>query len=164
MNAIVFFDKNATYNKYKLHGTIKFHQCTPESPTKIIFNIQGFPNDKTRAIHIHEYGNLTEGCKSAGAHYNPYNKNHGCIFLNNIDRHAGDLINNITPSNGNVRLEYYDNLVSLFGEHSILGRTIVIHENKDDLGLGGNAESLKTGNAGDRVACFIIGVDKKRHL
>ena len=49
-----------------------------------------------------------------------------------------------------------DTLVKLEGENSILGRSIVVHANADDLGKGGNAESLATGNAGGREACCII--------
>lgn len=164
MNAIVYFDKNSTFNKYKIEGTIKFHQCNSKSNTKVIIDLYNLPNDKKRAIHIHEYGNLSGGCKTAGAHFNPYNKNHGCIFIDCKDRHAGDLINNIKPENGRVYIEYEDNLVSLFGKNSIIGRSIVIHDKEDDLGLGGNEESLKTGNAGDRIACFVIGIDKPSHL
>lgn len=49
-------------------------------------------------------------------------------------------------------------MVTLYGVNSVLGRSIVIHKNEDDLGRGGNEESLKTGNAGQRVACGVIAI------
>ena len=42
------------------------------------------------------------------------------------------------------------------GDRSVVGRGIVVHADKDDLGQGGDKESLKTGNAGDRLACGVI--------
>ena len=51
----------------------------------------------------------------------------------------------------------YDHLVSLSGANNIIGRSVVIHADPDDLGLGGQSDSLTTGHAGARVACGVIG-------
>ena len=42
-------------------------------------------------FHIHVFGNLTEGCKTAGPHYNPFNQVHG--GPEEKVRHVGDLGN-----------------------------------------------------------------------
>ena len=46
----------------------------------------------------------------------------------------------------------------LYGENSVIGKSFVTHSNVDDLGKGGNEESSKTGNAGVRIACGVIGL------
>ena len=81
----------------------------------------------------------------------------------NCQSHAGDLLNNIkADSNGRFYYEYLDYRINLFGDvsESIIGRSVVIHNGVDDLGLGNNKESLETGNAGERIACAIIGHSK----
>jgi len=158
MNAI------STFQSY-ISGEIKFHQCCPESPVRVLINLKGFKPNSTHAIHVHEYGNISS-CVKAGPHFNPLNKNHGYYLWDRKNRHAGDLINNITTDNkGEVYLFFEDDLISLFpSKFNIIGRSIVLHEKPDDLGRGKNEESLKTGNAGGRIACVVIGLDKDEHF
>jgi Cu/Zn superoxide dismutase len=39
----------------------------------------------------------------------------------------------------------------------LLGRTLIVHADPDDFGLGGQPDSLVTGHAGKRIACALIG-------
>jgi Cu-Zn family superoxide dismutase len=107
-------------------------------------------------FHIHEFGNLTNACHTAGAHYNPYKKTHG--GPEDEERHVGDLGNVVADENGNVDFKLEDKLIKLTGEFSVIGRSIVIHEAEDDLGKGGFSDSKTTGHAGGRLACGIIGI------
>ncbi|KAK2558081.1 Superoxide dismutase [Cu-Zn] [Acropora cervicornis] len=77
-----------------------------------------------------------------------------------LHSHHGDLGNIIANEQGVAKVDMTDKLVSLVGKDSVVGRTIVVHEKADDLGKGGNEESTKTGNAGGRLACGVIGITK----
>ena len=79
------------------------------------------------------------------------------LFLQFFFRHVGDLGNVQTDGKGVATINIKDKVISLNGEHSILGRCLVVHEKPDDLGRGGDDESKKTGNAGKRLACGIVG-------
>ena len=48
---------------------------------------------------------------------------------------------------------------TMFGRHSILGRTLVVHASEDDLGQTSDDGSKKTGNAGPRLTCALIDKD-----
>ena len=71
---------------------------------------------------------------------------------------------NITAKNGVSKgILYAPYLRLIQGKTAILGRMIVIHANKDDLGRGEGKkkkQSLITGNAGERLTCGIIGLSK----
>lgn len=73
-------------------------------------------------------------------------------------RHVGDFGNVLADENGRVSTSFSDKVVTLFGARSIIGRAIVVHSDEDDLGKTNHPDSHKTGNAGGRVACGIIGI------
>lgn len=107
-------------------------------------------------FHIHEFGDNTNGCISAGPHFNPGQKEHG--GPSDAERHVGDLGNVDANAEGVAKVSITDKQISLSGENSILGRTIVVHADPDDLGKGGHDLSKTTGNAGGRLACAVIGL------
>merc|ERR1719244_1835236 len=68
----------------------------------------------------------------------------------------GDLGNILAADDGVAVVAIRDPQVKLSGETSVIGRAIVVHEGTDDLGLGGEDDSLTTGHAGGRAGCCII--------
>ncbi|XP_072901774.1 superoxide dismutase [Cu-Zn]-like [Hemitrygon akajei] len=109
-------------------------------------------------LHVHSFGDISKGSACTGPHFNPCNEQHGAP--QDKKRHVGDLGNIEADGNGIARFELEDRLLRLAGKHSIIGRTMVVHENEDDLGKGGNSESLETGNEGAGLAWGIIGIDE----
>ncbi|KAK3749575.1 hypothetical protein QZH41_019727 [Actinostola sp. cb2023] len=159
----------------------------PDGPCKITGEITGLTEGQ-HGFHIHEYGDNTNGCVSAGAHYNPFQKSHGAPedeterepfklyddikSMFSFYRHIGDLGNIEANSSGEANVRIIDHVASLTGQYSIIGRSLVVshnhivqgyilvHEGVDDLGRGGHELSLSTGNAGGRLACGVIGITK----
>ena len=125
---------------------------------RIHYDIQNL-TDGYHGFHIHEYGDLTDHCTSACAHFNPDNTSHG--GLHSTIRHAGDL-GNVRSTNKQSKGSFYAPKLSIEpGKYCILGRMIIVHKERDDLGKGNNEESLKTGNAGKRLTCGVIGLSYK---
>ena len=106
-----------------------------------------------------QFGDNTNGCTSAGPHFNPDGCSHGAPEDPKGSRHAGDL-GNVTAEGGAAKINITDQMISLTGENSVIGRTVVVHADQDDLGKGGHELSLTTGNAGARSACGVIGIAK----
>lgn len=66
--------------------------------------------------------------------------------------------NIVADDNGKVDVTITDSVLALRGPNSIIGRGIIVHQDVDDFGLGGQPDSLQTGHAGARLACGVIGI------
>mmetsp|Transcript_38506 Transcript_38506/g.46509 ORF Transcript_38506/g.46509 Transcript_38506/m.46509 type:complete len:175 (-) Transcript_38506:165-689(-) len=141
------------------YGTVTFEQTSADSCT-ISWDITGAgPGD--HGFHIHEKADFSDGCMSAGPHYNPFGKTHG--GPNDEERHVGDMGNITADADGNSKGSMTDHLIKLEGEYSVIGRSVMVHADPDDLGRGDHSEpgvngktSKTTGNAGARIACGEI--------
>ena len=144
-------------------GTVRFTEDLINNDVKIELNLKGLKINGLHGFHVHEAGDLTDKCTSMCAHFNPYGDTHGCPGMS--ERHVGDLGNIKTNSKGEAKYTFYDDMIKLRGSKcNILGRGLIIHADEDDCGKGGNAESLKTGNAGKRIACAVIGYSKQNFV
>jgi len=143
----------------QVDGYVKFSEDKKTNMIKIELNLNGLKPNSLHGFHVHEAGDLTDKCTSMCSHFNPYGMTHGCPGMKK--RHVGDLGNIKANSNGEAKYYFYDDMIKLRGTKSnIIGRGIIIHDDTDDCGKGGNNESLKTGNAGKRIACAVIGYSK----
>ncbi|KYN04746.1 PREDICTED: superoxide dismutase [Cu-Zn] [Cyphomyrmex costatus] len=138
-----------------IKGTIHFEQKENSNTVRVCGQITGLQPGQ-HGFHVHEFGDNTNGCTSAGAHFNPLKKEHG--GPNDSMRHVGDLGNVEADTDGVAKVNITDSMIQLSGAHSVIGRTLVIHADPDDLGKGGHELSKTTGNAGARLACGVIGI------
>ena len=140
-----------------IKGHILFKENIKNKCVDITVDLSGL-EPGLHGFHIHEYGDLREGCKSTCNHYNPKKKNHGGPL--DKDRHMGDLGNIKVNKNGICKMKLQDKIIKLRGKYSIIGRSVVIHEDEDDLGKGNHKDSHTTGHAGKRIGCGVIGYSK----
>merc|ERR1712098_475676 len=109
----------------KVSGTVTFEQASESSPTTITWDITGNDPNAERGMHVHQFGDNTNGCTSAGPHFNPHGKTHGAPT--DETRHVGDLGNFKTDGQGNGKGSTTDKLIKLIGPESVIGRTVVVH-------------------------------------
>jgi superoxide dismutase, Cu-Zn family len=105
------------------------------------------------AFHIHAIGKCEPPFESAGPHFNPTNDKHGLLSGR---CHAGDMPNLHIPKNGELEVEVINAAITLDKgkPNSVFhpgGTSVVLHAGKDDY------KTDPAGNAGDRVACGVIG-------
>lgn len=131
----------------QMTGTAKF----VENAGQVTVTVEvkgGTPGE--HGVHLHEKPDCSApDAKSAGGHFNPENAQHGAPGAGM--HHAGDLGNFTVKDDGTGTLTLTTkDLTVAAGPHSVVGRSIVIHEKADDL------SSQPSGNSGARVACGVI--------
>ena len=154
----------AVFTDININGYVKFTEfITSKAKVLVEVNIKGLKPNSLHGFHVHESGDLTDKCESMCAHFNPYNKNHGCPGVK--ERHVGDLGNIRTNNKGEAKYSFYDDVIKLRGSKAnIIGRGLVIHEDPDDCGKGDYTDSLTTGHSGKRIACAVIGYAKENFV
>jgi Cu-Zn family superoxide dismutase len=83
-------------------------------------------------IHIHEKSDFTNGCTTAGPHYNPMSVAHGGRGA--TPRHIGDMgsIEYVKDAAYPAVLTFTDDQIKLVGEYSVIDRAVVVHADADD--------------------------------
>jgi len=103
-------------------------------------------------FHIHNAGDLRgKGCAGACSHWHsgPH-RDHGS---DPISGHTGDL-GNVELTGSKIRYRYFLAGVKIT---ELWGRSLIVHADEDDLGLGDHDDSKITGHSGARIACAIWG-------
>ena len=140
----------AVFNTRSVKGIVLF--SNRKNGLHIQAEFTQLPKGK-HGFHIHNAGDLRgEGCKLACDHYHKEKNvpcNHGGPPSSKRERHTGDL--------GNVEVGKYTYNLHGVSVEDIVGRSVIVHADEDDYGLGGKEDSLKTGHSGARIACAVIG-------
>ena len=132
----------------KVSGTIHFTQ--QDGVIEISGEVTGL-SPGLHGFHIHEYGDCSAAdASSAGGHFNPTHMPHA--GEGDAKRHVGDLGNLEADASGKAVVRRTDKMIQLHGPSSIVGRSVIVHANADDL------KSQPSGNSGGRVACGVIGI------
>jgi len=155
MKATAIFDNGFTENVdgamadgyNKVTGTITLTQDSCRGPVKIEGTITGLA-DGEHGWHVHTKGNAQGGCGKpfTGGHWNPFGADEGPVDAGKKNREVGQ-IGNIECSGGVCNVDVEDKLIKLHGIRNIMGRSLVIHKDRD----GG-----ASGGSGARVACATI--------
>lgn len=100
-------------------------------------------------FHIHLFGDLRAAdATSLGGHYNPHGEEHGAPGTGH-KHHEGDLGNIEANADGIAKVDAKADHAEL---SHLLGRSLVIHADADDL------KSQPAGNAGPRIGVGVIGI------
>jgi len=148
-SAVVMIDND----EHNIRGVVRFSIIDKSSVGCVVDGVIDGLSPGLHGIHIHECGDLSQGCEAVGGHYNPRNSPHGSPENAPDARHAGDLGNIRAEKDGRATFRFIDPFLKV---PDIIGRSVVISENEDDYGKGINTNSKIDGNSGAKLACGII--------
>lgn len=126
-----------------ISGVANFYRPRWDSGIVLEVELSNLPNTKEYSprfmgFHIHENGDCSENMAHTGSHYNPTNADH--------PYHLGDLPP-ILNSDGYSYMAIYDSFLSI---DDIIGKSIIVHDNRDDF------HTQPSGDSGEKIACGII--------
>ena len=132
-------------NNNSIKGSISFEKEKPYA-VRVNASLKGLKPNQQFGFHVHEFGTCSNKALMAGSHLNPKKAKHGAP--KDRERHLGDLGNLVTDEKGTAEMSIViKGKIKMF-----MGRSVVVHEGKDDL------KSQPAGNSGKRIACGVIGV------
>lgn len=134
-------------DKTPIQGAVRFTTIGNQKAGVVVDGVVDGLEPGLHGFHIHESGDVSNGCASVGDHYNPSKSHHGSPLADPSHRHAGDLGNIRADETGRATFRFVDSALNIW---DIIGRAVVITSNADDFGSGGNEKSLVDGNSGDR--------------
>lgn len=134
-----------------ISGVVRFLQLDTEM-CLVDGTVDGLSPGK-HGLHVHEFGDLSDNCNRLGQHFNPRSARHGNPENDSDNRHMGDLGNISSDSSGRAEFRFTDRVLKV---GDVIGRSLAISENRDDLGLGSNTTSAVDGNSGNSLVCGII--------
>ncbi|MDR2153572.1 MAG: superoxide dismutase family protein [Burkholderiaceae bacterium] len=133
-----------------VQGTIHF--TLAGNMLKVDSVVTGLKPNTLHAFHVHEKGDCSApDFSSAGSHFNPTSEPHGAH--DSAHHHLGDLPQLMADAKGTARVSFDSALLKLSGPHGIVGKSVIVHRDPDDV----NAQPV--GNAGPRLACGVIGAE-----
>lgn len=131
-------------------GVIRFYH-DPEG-VRVVGHVAGLVPNQKHGFHVHVFGDTTDRAEaaSAGVHFNPFNRDHALPPATH--RHAGSFPNLEADDQGNARIDFIDETITLTeGDTAIIGRAVIVHEGED-------VGDQPWGGAGGRIAAAVIGL------
>lgn len=146
----VLLAKLKAKNGSNIEGNVIFRQVDSNN-VRIEFDLYGFKPGSSHGVHIHHKGNCYGlEAQYTGSHFSPNNKGHGGLY--DQKSHAGDLGNIVANQAGVIKTSLVTDKISTQedSKFSVVKRSIVIHQEKDDL------ETDPKGGSGKKIACGVI--------